>query len=160
MAQETFGILGTYHSTYMKEINIKLNSNQYKALLKLIYLGEWVLNSNLDRSGEKLTIEEEVEQIVYASNPEPGLFEYDNEFGLYFPTRDFEDKMQKFIDDYNNYNFWEELAYQLADRDTKIELGDKLDKIGTREYIEIHQKHLEFYAEEFNNNNLNNVKIT
>ena len=37
---------------------------------------------------------------------------------------------------------------------------DKLDKIGTREYIEIHQKHLEFYAEEFNNNNLKNVKIT
>jgi hypothetical protein len=143
----------------MTEINIKFTSNQYKALLKLIYLGEWVLNSHLDRSDGKLTIEEEVEQMIYASNPEPGIFEYENDLKMYFPTRNFEDKMQTFIDDYDNFNFWEELAHQLADRDTKIELGDKFDKMGTREFIEIHHKYLEFYAEEFNKNNLKNLKI-
>ena len=52
----------------MKEINIKFNSDQYKALLKLIYLGEWVLNSYLDRTDDKLTIEEEVKLIMKELN--------------------------------------------------------------------------------------------
>ena len=143
----------------MKEINIKFNTDQFKALLKLVYLGEWILNSHLDRKDDKLTIEEEVEQMIYSSNTEPGVVEFEDDLQMYFPTRDFEEKMQIFIDEYDNFNFWEELAYQLADRDSKIELGDKFEKIDAREFIKIHHKYLEVYTQEFIKNNLNNLKI-
>lgn len=143
----------------MKEINIKFNSDQFRALLKLVYLGQWMLDSHLDASDEKLTIEEEVGQKIYAANTEPGVCEYADDLEMYFPTRDFEDKMQIFIDDYDEFNFWEELAYQLADRDTKIELADKFENLDTREIIEIHHKYLEHYTQEFVENKLNNLKI-
>lgn len=143
----------------MKEINIKLNSDQLNALLKLVYLGEWILNSHLDCTDEKLTIEEEVEQIIYASITEPGVCEYEKDLKMFFPTRDVEEKMQIFIDEYDNFNFWENLAYQLADRDTKIELGDKFEKMETKNFIDIHHEYVEFYRQEFIKNNLKNVKV-
>jgi hemerythrin superfamily protein len=67
--------------------------------------------------------------------------------------------MQIFIDEYDNFNFWEELAYQLADRDSKIELGDKFENVDAREFIKIHHKYSEVYTQEFIKNNLNNLKI-
>lgn len=142
----------------MKEINLSFNEEQFKALQKLIYLGKWMLESHHDDFIERFKIEKEAEQIVLA-NSDHRVSEFSKKFNMFFPTKDFEDEMHLYIEEYDQYTFWDELTNQLAERDARVELGDQFEKMDLLEKIGKLDEYVEIYTEEFMKNDLMNLKI-
>lgn len=86
-------------------MNLQFTKEQYKTLLKLMYCGEWVLNSS-KTSEDKVFKETDVfEQFIFSFAKEFKLekwIEYDEELKKYFPTALMEDIFHKYINIYND----------------------------------------------------------
>ncbi|MCU6713290.1 hypothetical protein M6D81_31850 [Paenibacillus sp. J5C_2022] len=140
-------------------MKLELSEAQYRALTKLVFLGNWIANSTKLKDEQNLEMEE-LEQLIYSYSYEfemNDLIEFDEKFNEYFPTRKFEEQLENFIDDYDNFNFWQELSSRLARRDLINEIGpvSKLtDRHKEREF-EIE----ETYENEFEKNGLKNLVL-
>ena len=112
----------------MKTIN--LTDNQYKHLVKMAFIGEWILNAQ----NVKPEYTEETESLKH-------LFSQCGKFGLtssfHRSTQGWElnnEQVLKILPDiekYSNFEFWEELIDKLAKRDLEeiqhqFELKDEL----------------------------------
>lgn len=96
---------------------IELTSDQYRELLKLVYLGNWMKNAHLDE-GEEMP--DEIEQHLYSYAPAFGcddIIDYDATSKKYFPSSDLEDDCDTTVQVYDDFVFWEEMAWRLAERD-------------------------------------------
>lgn len=96
---------------------IEFTDDQYHQLTRLIYLGYWMYNANKDEPDSLL---DDFEQYIYSFASSFGydsLAEYDITQNKYFPSTDFEEEMEKAIQEYDEYIFWEELAWRMAERD-------------------------------------------
>ncbi len=142
----------------MNEIKLSFNEEQFKALQKLLYLGNWMLTSMDDHPDKNFKVEEEVEQMIYAHS-DTSVSEFSKEFKMFFPPADFEEEMNVLIEDYDQYTFWDELANQLAERDARNELGKQYDKMNYKDKILKQNEYLDFYIQEFMKNDLKNLKI-
>ena len=105
-------------------MKIQISKVQYLRLLKLVYLGNWMINAI--RSGQKgdEMIEEydELEQYIFSHAEKFGIGKYihfDKELGKYYPTHNFEfhTDIEKYRSEYNEDIFWEEVVHRLAERD-------------------------------------------
>jgi hypothetical protein len=102
--------------------------------------------------------EQELEQFIFAQ-ADNDLVEFSSDDGRFFPTKKFEDSMDKTIEEYDDHTFWQELAYRLADRDFQIEFGKKIEKMEMRERIGHQQVFLDKYMDEFESNGIKNIKV-
>lgn len=140
-------------------MQIKLSKEQYRELVKLIYLGNWMMNSF--RNGEeRVTSVEDVEQYIYSFANQfdaKDLIQYKDQYDFYDVTAEFEAEMQPFIDDYDDDTFWAELADRLALRDISRKLGpiQYLTDDQLNDKFELEEK----YYREFEKNGLKNVII-
>jgi hypothetical protein len=67
--------------------------------------------------------------------------------------------MHVYIDKYDHFIFLDQIADQLAERDTRLYFGDRYNLIALEEKFSKYQDFLEFYSNEFMFNNLNNLKV-
>jgi hypothetical protein len=85
-------------------MNLELTKDQYKTLLKVMYCGEWMLNS-YKTSHDKIYKEtENLEQHIFSYSKEfrqEKWIEYDEELEKYFPTAKMEDDLHKYVDIFN-----------------------------------------------------------
>lgn len=137
---------------------ITLTRQQFDTLLRIFYLGKWMLESHHDDFDIKFKKEQELEQFIYAQ-VDNDLVEFSADDGRFFPTVKWEEKMDGFIQEYDEHTFWEELAYRLADRDFTNEFGKKIEKMDAMERIRHQQKFLDNYMDEFEKNGIKNIKI-
>jgi hypothetical protein len=142
----------------MSEIKLSLSLEQFASLQKLFYLGKWMLESYHEDYATKFPIEQEVEQLIYQKS-EKEVAEFSTEFNMFFPSKKHEDEMHVYIDKYDHFIFWDQLADQLAERDTRLYFGDRYNLIALEEKFSKYQDFLEFYSNEFMVNNLNNLKV-
>lgn len=80
----------------------------------------------------------------------------------FFHTRKFDDEFfeKKYIDEYNEDNFWEELVSRLALRDMIRDYGlEKIRKMDNRSFLEKRFKYEEKYHEEFEDSGLEDLII-
>jgi hypothetical protein len=144
----------------MRFINIRMNLNQYRDLLRLVYLGDWMANA-IKESPPYLF--EEVEQHILSYAKEAGmdgLVVFDHESKKYYQTADFDQEMQEIIEDYEDYIFWEELASRLAERDLVDEIGEEaIEKMDVLEIVKAKEPFLVKYYQEFEKNGLENIYI-
>jgi len=144
----------------MRFINIRMNLNQYRDLLRLVYLGDWMANA-IKESPPYLF--EEVEQHILSYAKEAGMDRsvvFDHESKKYYQTADFDQEMQEIIEDYENYIFWEELASRLAERDLVDEIGEEaIEKMDVLEIVKAKEPFLVKYYQEFEKNGLENIYI-
>ena len=111
-------------------MEIKLTEEQYGDLMKLVYLGDWMANSihcgtPEDSRDEKL---EEIESYIFSFARDFGFgkyIEYDEKYSQHFPTSEFEELIQKDIDDYDEDCFWEGLFYRIYGRDFERAYSDE-----------------------------------
>lgn len=86
-------------------MDLKLNNEQYRKLIQLIYIGEWVVNSYKENQDEyEFT---DIEQYVYSFFKQyqcEDLIEFDEESQMYFPTSEMDETMMNYIDDYLESN--------------------------------------------------------
>lgn len=100
---------------FMNTKKIEFSQEQYLELMKLVYLGRWMMSSHLEEPDES-----NIEQFIYSQAKSFALEDWvdvDPSNGKYFPSPTLEEEMEPAIQEYDNYTFWDELAWQLAERD-------------------------------------------
>jgi hypothetical protein len=132
-------------------MNIELSSEQFRRLLDLVYIGNWILNST--RGDDRITEYDEVESKVFEESLKHGMKELAEIVkGKAVPSRAFsEGGIHEAIMDYEDTVFFEILAEELARRDMELD-GEDEDPIKLSERISD-------YINEFEMHGTDNITI-
>lgn len=133
-------------------MNIELTTKQFRRLLDLVYIGNWVLNST--RGSDRITDYDEVESVIFEECNKNGMkILAASEDGKAVPSRAFaEGGIHEAIMDYEDSVFFEILAEELARRDMHMEglsSGDS-DEVNRR---------MNEYISEFETNGIDNINV-
>lgn len=120
----------------MTAMKIDLSAEDYRRLIELVYLGEWMINAQHSPDFHD-TAATGVLQKLLAAHPAMKHVEQDPETGDYFMTDDWTDVLyEKHILDYDDHVFWDELVERLAARDVSHRLGLEADDLDRDEYLD------------------------
>lgn len=123
-------------------MNLELTPKQFRRLLDMAYIGNWVLNST--RGDDRFADYDEVESLLFGKAAEEGMGVLAEEYeGEIVPSRAFvEGGIHEAIIDYENNVFFDILAEDLARRDMEEE---HIDQDNTDELM----NRMEEYMQEF-----------
>ena len=133
-------------------MEIKLSQKQFRRLLDLVYIGNWVLNST--RGDDRIREYDEVESLVFSHCLQNGMASLTELYeGELIPSRAFaEGGIHEAIMSYEDVTFFEILAQELALRD----LDDP--PVTPENYEEIMER-MEEYLEEFETNGTDHITV-
>ncbi|HMK48524.1 MAG TPA: hypothetical protein VK435_00595 [Thermodesulfovibrionales bacterium] len=144
-------------------MKINFTKDQYENLIKLVYLGNWVINSyRTDNTVDKY---DELEQYIFSFFEDFKMdkyIEHDRSVNQYFPTREFEEDtdVEEYRDEYDNYTFWDELVYRLARRDLIRKYGEAtVLAMAPDDLMSKEEEFVEKYEVEFEVNGVENLEI-
>ena len=133
-------------------MNIDLTGKEFRRLLDMVYIGNWILNST--RTTDRFEDYDLVEEKLFsrcAKNGMPSLVQ--TWHGHVFPSRAYEDGgIHEAIADYEDAVFFDILAEELARRDM---ISDGLDDTDT----EALALRMDEYMSEFEKNGIANLKL-
>jgi hypothetical protein len=133
-------------------MNIELTTKEFRRLLDLVFIGNWVLNST--RGDDRFEDYDDVESKLFAlckGTPMESLVEDYN--GKPIPSQAFNDGgIHEAIVNYEDIIFYDVLAEELARRDMGY------PEITTRNYDELVER-MEDYIDEFERNGTDNIII-
>ena len=145
----------------MDKIKIELNSQLFKQLMQLIYLGRWMASSHKDSTDMSM---QDVDQQVLSCAKDAGLddwVEFDSTTEKYLPSSQFEEDMEPVIQEYDDFTFWDELAWQMAERDFANKFDHAQILCMTAEEIFREKNAMaDKYFDEFSTNGLENLKLS
>ena len=140
---------------------VELTSDQYRQLLKLVYLGNWMQNAHLDEEDE---VPDEIEQLLYAYAPAFGcddIVDFDAASKKYYPSSDLEEECDGTVQVYDDFVFWEELAWRLAERDFERKYDHAQILCMTENEIMREKQNLaDRYFEEFSVNGVKSLNLS
>lgn len=133
-------------------MKIELTEKQYRRLLDLVYIGNWILNSI--RGDDRIADYDEVESRIFAYCVTHGMSSLVEQYnGDLIPSRAFaEGGIHEAIADYENTVFFEVLAEELARRDMNYE------PINSDNYNELSSR-IDEYITEFERNGTDNILV-
>ena len=121
-------------------MNIELTSKEYRLLLDMVYIGNWILNST--RTDDRIEDYDLLQEKLFAKAPANGMRSLVESWqGHIFPSRAYEDAV-----------FYDILAEELARRDLGLENSDPEDA------TELTNR-MDEYMAEFEKNGLNTINI-
>ena len=133
-------------------MKIELTEQQFRYLLDLVYIGNWVMNST--REDDRIKEYDQVESLVFShclSHRMTRLVELYK--GELIPSRAFADGgIHEVIENYEDIMFYEILAEEMALRDLN---GEPLTKENYAALLE----RIDTYLSEFNQNGTNNISV-
>ena len=133
-------------------MNIELTNKEFRRLLDMVYIGNWVLNST--RAEDRFKDYDDLQEKIFGSCAKLGLKDlYTTWYGHVFPSRAFEEGgIHEAIADYEDAVFYDILAEELARRDMSLEHTDPDDvnELNTR---------IDEYFDEFEANGIDNLMI-
>lgn len=133
-------------------MNIDLTGKEFRRLLDMVYIGNWILNSTrtTDRFEDYDLVQEKLFSLC-AKNGMPSLVQ--TWHGHVFPSRAYEDGgIHEAIADYEDAVFFDILAEELARRDM---MSDGLDDTDT----EALALRMDEYMSEFEKNGIANLRL-
>lgn len=102
-------------------MNLELTEKEYGMLLDMLYIAESVMNSYVIGQRPETESYRSLEQKILSCANDMGckpFVDYDEKLETYFPSRKVEEgPAAVFIDEYDDYTFWEQLVSRLAERD-------------------------------------------
>ena len=133
-------------------MNLELTPKQFRRLLDMAYIGNWVLNST--RGDDRFTDYDEVESLLFGQAAQVGMGILAEEYeGEIVPSRAFaEGGIHEAIIDYENNIFFDILAEDLARRDMEEENIDQDD------YNELMNR-MESYIAEFEAHGTDHISV-
>lgn len=145
----------------MPKIKLELYPEEFRTLVELVYLGNWMVNGIRDERDERY---DKVEQKVFQYAPDAGLedsFEQDEETGQLLPAASFEEgPVARFIEEYDDYTFWEELADKLARRELGKKYGpEAFEKLEDEERERLWDEATKPFIEEFAKNGVARLRL-
>jgi len=145
----------------MENLKIQLNPSLFKQLLQVVYLGRWMASSHHDDPDISM---KEIEQHIYSHAGKFGLesmVDLDATHNKYLPSATFEEEMLPVIQEYDDFTFWDELAWQMAERDFAKKFDHAQILCMTSDEI-FREKNVlaDKYFDEFSTNGLENFRVT
>ncbi|MBR6424876.1 MAG: hypothetical protein IKS29_02885 [Oscillospiraceae bacterium] len=133
-------------------MNIELTSKEFRRLLDLVYIGNWILNST--RGDDRFQDYDHVESKLFALCQAAGMPELAERWqGTIIPSRAFaEGGIHEAIMDYEDTVFFEILAEELARRDMDYQ------PINSDNYEELCSR-MDDYISEFEANGTDNLQL-
>ena len=133
-------------------MELKMTEKQFRRLLDLVYIGNWVLNST--RGDDRIKEYDQVESLVFAHCLDHGMAPLTELYqGELIPSRAFADGgIHEAIEQYEDTIFYELLAEELALRDLD---GQPL----TRENYEALMTRIDAYLSEFDEHGTDRVTV-
>ena len=133
-------------------MNIELTEKQFRRLLDLVYVGNWVMNST--RGDDRIREYDDVESTVFANCLSHGMVPLVEAYqGELIPSRAFaEGGIHEAIEQYEDTIFYELLAEELALRDLD---GQPL----TRENYDALMARIDAYLSEFDEHGTDRVTV-
>jgi hypothetical protein len=103
-------------------MKINITKAEYKALIELLYMGDWMANAFTIYSNDEPKEYTDLIQKIYSYAKQMGHeedIEYAKEYDQYFPTRKFEmdSNVTERRDNYDNESFWQNLIDRMSERD-------------------------------------------
>ena len=133
-------------------MKIEMTELEFRRLLDMAYIGNWVLNST--RGSDRFTDYDNVESLLFSyckKNKMPTLVDFAD--GAAVPSSAFENGgIHEAIADYEDSVFFEILAEELAHRDMEFE------PINPENYVELTSR-IDEYIEEFEQNGIDNISL-
>ena len=133
-------------------MNIELTSKEFRRLLDLVYIGNWILNST--RDNDRFEDYDLLEEKIFAMCKSQGMKSLIQVHeGHIYPSRAYEQGgIHEAIADYEDAIFFEILAEELARRDMDyVEISpDKYEELASR---------MDAYISEFERNGVENILI-
>lgn len=133
-------------------MDIELTKREYRHLLDLVYIGNWILNSV--RGNNRFEDYDLLQEKIFALAAESGLPELSQTYmGHVFPSAAYEEGgIHDAIADYEDAVFFDILAEELARRDMNIEQRNPED------LIELTAR-MDNYMNEFEVNGVENISL-
>ena len=133
-------------------MDLKLTQKQFRRLLDLVYIGNWVLNST--RGDDRIREYDQVESLVFSHCLQNGMTQLTELYeGELIPSRAFADGgIHEAIESYEDVVFYEILAEELALRDMD---GEPL----TRENYGALMDRIDAYLSEFDQHGTDNISV-
>ena len=144
-------------------MQIELTKEQMIDLVKVVYLGNWMING-VRLQSERARKFDEIEQIIYsraAANGLGDMVELDSSCGEYFPTSGFEEseEIEGYKEDYDEETFWERLVDKMANRDFIAGFGEEaVRKMGDHERFEKLYEFINKYEDYFETRGIDGLK--
>ncbi len=133
-------------------MNIELNEKEYRRLLDMVYIGNWILNSA--RGDDRFEDYDRVEEKIFSLAPSQGMTSLVQSWqGHIYPSPAFADGgLPEAIAGYKDAVCFDILAEELARRDRGLEDSDPedLSELSAR---------IEEYLDEFDRNGLSTVTV-
>jgi len=106
-------------------MNLTLNENEYRRLMVMTLLGEWVINAI--RKEPDLDYEETASKVYeqVKGTPMEELTAFDLNSNTFIPSEEFDEECQAMLDEYDEKTFWEELTGRLVERDLFASHGER-----------------------------------
>lgn len=133
-------------------MELKMTEKQFRRLLDLVYIGNWVLNST--RGDDRIKEYDQVESLVFAHCLDHGMAPLTELYqGELIPSRAFADGgIHEAIEQYEDVVFYEILAEELALRDMD---GEPLTRENYGELME----RIDAYLSEFDEHGTDNISV-
>lgn len=133
-------------------MNIELSEKEFRRLLDMAYIGNWILNST--RGDDRFEDYDLLQEKLFALCPAHGMRPLAQSWhGHVFPSKAYEEGgIHEAIADYEDAVFYDILAEELARRDLGLEESDPED------FSELSAR-MEDYMDEFEKNGLNTINI-
>ena len=144
-------------------MNQSLTKKQFFILMKLVYLGNWIVNAFNIKQDEEY---EQVEDLIFKMAQIYGFDRYvdhvEKDGSSYYPTSYFEHEtdVMELIEKYDDESFWDELIYRMAERDFyKKYSKEENAKMRREEFFKKLGELEDKYGKEFNKYGLKRLEI-
>ena len=133
-------------------MNIELSEKEFRRLLDMVYIGNWILNST--RGDDRFEDYDELQEKLFTLCLDRGMRSLVQTWhGHIYPSKAYEDGgIHEAIADYEDAVFYNILAEELARRDLGLEDRDPED------FGELAER-MEDYLDEFEKNGLDTISI-
>ena len=133
-------------------MTIELTEKEFRRLLDMVYIGNWILNSC--RDNDRFEDYDDLEEKLFSLCPERGMPALSQRWrGHTYPSRAFEEGgIHEAIADYEDAIFFDILAEELARRDMDFEQinPEDINELTTR---------MDEYFSEFEKHGIDNLKV-
>ena len=139
-------------------MNVQLEPEEFRKLIELAYLGEWLINAHHDTEFQDESASAVVQRLL-ASQPLDGVGQ-DDETREYFMREEWvEELYDKYILDYDDHVFWDELTERLAQRDLARRRGVPMDQVNRDDDLLELRPIEERYRQELEDNGVERLDI-
>lgn len=137
---------------------------EYKLLIEMLHLGEWIINSNVadvdeEGSSEHRDLYQKILSLYKEMNADD-FISFDKKHNIYDVNQQFENFIHKeYLGKYEDEYFWDELIYKLAVRDLIEKIGEeKFKAMNWLERGDATDSHKEKYIQEFDKFGISRLK--